>query len=83
MAVLAAPGAVAQQRAPARTANVIYLGRDWLFIDAGWGEGLRQGSEVVVECSAPLPLAADGEPLVAATRLQMRVRAGALRAVRA
>ncbi|HEV2671993.1 MAG TPA: hypothetical protein VGU74_12945, partial [Gemmatimonadales bacterium] len=44
-----APGpAPAQQAAPARTANVIYLARDWLFINAGWGEGLRQGSEVEV-----------------------------------
>ena len=46
---LLAPAAIAaQQAAPARTASVIYLARDWLFIDAGWGEGLRQGSELEV-----------------------------------
>lgn len=40
--------ASAQQAAAARPTRVIYLARDWLFIDAGWGEGLRQGSEVEV-----------------------------------
>ncbi len=40
--------AEAQQGDATRFAKVIYLGRDWLFIDAGWGEGLRQGVEVEV-----------------------------------
>lgn len=52
MAVLlsspAPAAASAQQAAAARPTRVIYLARDWLFIDAGWGEGLRQGSEVEV-----------------------------------
>ena len=46
--MLAPAAASAQQTAPARTASVIYLSRDWLFINAGWAEGLRQGSEVEV-----------------------------------
>ena len=45
---VAPAAAPAQQAAAARTARVIYLARDWLFIDAGWGQGLRQGSEVEV-----------------------------------
>ncbi len=40
--------AVAQRVGPTRTASVIYLGRDWLFIDAGSAEGLRQGSEAEI-----------------------------------
>jgi len=48
LGLLVTAPAVAQQVDPTRTASVIYLGRDWLFIDAGWVEGLRQGSEVEV-----------------------------------
>ncbi len=40
--------AVAQQVGPTRTASVTYLGRDWLFIDAGWAQGLRRGAEVEI-----------------------------------
>ena len=47
LSLLAAPAA-AQESAPASTARVVYLTRDWLFIDAGWGEGLRRGSEIEV-----------------------------------
>jgi len=49
---LLVPAAGAAQQATAgaarTTASIIYLARDWLFIDAGWAEGLRQGSEVEV-----------------------------------
>ncbi|MCO5106244.1 MAG: hypothetical protein M9907_04080 [Burkholderiaceae bacterium] len=40
-------------------------------------------AELRVECDAELPLAADGEPLAGAREFTVRVRPGALRAVRA
>ncbi|MGE5802793.1 MAG: hypothetical protein ACM358_11090 [Gemmatimonadota bacterium] len=48
LGLLAPAAAGAQELPPARTVTVVYLTRDWLFINAGWGEGLRQGSEVEV-----------------------------------
>ena len=48
LSLLAPALAAGQEAAPTRTANVTYLTQDWLFIDAGWGEGLRRGSEVEV-----------------------------------
>lgn len=46
--LLAPIPAAAQQGDATRIAKVIYLGRDWVFIDAGWVEGLRQGFEMEV-----------------------------------
>ena len=48
LGVLLPAAAGAQQGDATRIAKVIYLGGDWLFINAGWGEGLRQGTEVEV-----------------------------------
>jgi len=43
---------------------------------------LAAGQAITLRGAAPLPLAADGEPLVAAAEVQLRVLPGALRAVR-
>jgi hypothetical protein len=48
VALLVPAVALGQQVRPTRTASVTYLGPDWLFIDAGSAEGLRQGSKVEV-----------------------------------
>jgi len=48
LGVLLPAAARAQQGDATRFAKVIYVGRDWLFINAGWAEGLRQGIEVEV-----------------------------------
>src|SRR6267378_550032 len=48
LGLLLPAAAVAQGVGPTGTASVTYLGRDWLFIDAGSAEGLRQGSEAEV-----------------------------------
>jgi hypothetical protein len=48
LGLLVPAAAMAQNVGSRRTASVTYLGRDWLFIDAGWVEGLREGSEVDV-----------------------------------
>lgn len=48
LGVLVPGAAAAQQAAPTGIASVTYLGRDWLFIDAGSAEGLQQGSEAEI-----------------------------------
>lgn len=44
---------------------------------------LAAGAGIVLQSGSPLPLAADGEPMAAAAQARLRVRPGALRAVRA
>ena len=43
---------------------------------------LVAGTTIALQADAPLPLAADGEPMVAAGDVRVRVLPGALRAVR-
>lgn len=43
---------------------------------------LAAGQSIALQAAAPLPLAADGEPMAAATQVRLRVRPGTLRVVR-
>lgn len=43
---------------------------------------LAAGQAITLRCAAPLPLAADGEPMVASAEVRLRVLPGALRAAR-